>query len=160
MCPETNPGDKGMINEIEYESVDNELVRLRRDEGADMTKLCTSLVTDLEDLFSESDFNQPIGNWDVSQVQDMDNMFDGSSFDQPIGDWDVSNVTSMYAMFYDSPFNQSLAEWNVSNVEDMRYMFENSGFNQDISDWCVTGIEVEPENFSVSSPLTVENSLL
>lgn len=64
-----------MINGTEYESVDDELVRLRRDEGADMTTLCTSLVTDLENMFSEGNFNQPIGNWDVSQVTTMSGMF-------------------------------------------------------------------------------------
>ena len=45
-------------------------------------------------------FNQPIGDWDVSNVTDMSYMFYGhQSFNQPIGDWDVSNVTDMYTMF-------------------------------------------------------------
>ena len=36
-------------------------------------------------------FNQPIGNWDVSNCEDFYNMFEGAtSFNQPIGDWDVS----------------------------------------------------------------------
>ena len=76
-------------------------------------------------------FNQPIGDWDVSNVTDMNVMFyNVESFNQPIGDWDVSNVTNMYAMFY-------YAE----------------SFNQDISSWCVTNIDSEPVGFSSYSPL-------
>jgi hypothetical protein len=38
-----------------------------------MTKLCTSLVTDMSYLFAGGGSNQPIKNWDVSNV--MSNMF-------------------------------------------------------------------------------------
>ncbi|MDC0178077.1 BspA family leucine-rich repeat surface protein, partial [Polaribacter sp.] len=42
-------------------------------------------------------FNQPIGDWNVSNVEDMSQMFlSAESFNQPIGDWDVANVTSMH----------------------------------------------------------------
>ena len=76
ICEDANLGDKGFINGVEYEAVDNELIRKRRDEGVDMTKLCTSLVTDMSLLFYEkSQFNQPIGNWDVSKVIDMERCF-------------------------------------------------------------------------------------
>jgi len=38
-------------------------------------------------------FNQPIGDWDVSNVTYMRWMFESAyAFNQPIGDWDVSNV--------------------------------------------------------------------
>ena len=41
------------------------------------------------------------------------------SFNQPIGEWDVSNVTDMHAMFwYAITFNQDLSSWNVDNVID------------------------------------------
>ncbi len=47
-----------------------------------------------------SNFNQPIGNWDVSNVTDMYGMFfELSTFNQPIENWDVSNVTNMFRMF-------------------------------------------------------------
>ena len=78
-------------------------------------------------------FNQPIGNWDVSNVTDMQQMFSGvvendatitSPFSQPIGDWDVSSVTNMGFMFYSAQsFNQPIGDWDVSSVTDMSGMF-------------------------------------
>ena len=51
-------------------------------------------------LHDAPSFNQPIGNWDVSNVTDMNGMFDDAdAFNQPIGDWDVSNVTNMQVCF-------------------------------------------------------------
>jgi hypothetical protein len=138
MCPKSKPGDKGMINGIEYESVDNELLRKRRDERVDMTKLCTSLVTDMGYLFQRSSFNQPIGNWDVSNVQKMQVMFYESDFNQPIGDWNVASVK-------DHP------EYGFTG------MFWGSQFNQNISNWCVKNIKSEPRFFSSGSPLANDN---
>ncbi|HSF52729.1 MAG TPA: hypothetical protein VLA71_03205 [Algoriphagus sp.] len=50
-CENVIAGDKGMINGVEYEAVNNEFLRLRLSEKADMTKLCTSLVTNMAYLF-------------------------------------------------------------------------------------------------------------
>jgi len=140
ICENVNGGDKGFINGIEYEVVNNSLIRKRRDEGVDMTKLCTSLVTDMRRFFSNSQFNQPIGNWDVSNVTDMSGMFFQSPFNQPIGDWDVSNVIDMSSMFEESKFNQPIGNWDVSNVTDMSYMFIFSPFNQPIGNWDVSNV--------------------
>ena len=46
-------------------------------------------------FWNDSNFNQPIGNWDVSKVGSMRQMLRGTSFNQDIGNWDVSSVTSM-----------------------------------------------------------------
>ncbi|MCC5939130.1 MAG: DUF285 domain-containing protein [Lunatimonas sp.] len=140
-CEGANPGDKGFINGVEYEAVDNELIRQRRDQGVDMTKLCTSLVTDMTRLFYlERDFNQAIGNWDVSNVTTMERIFTGSRFNQPIEDWNVSNVRNMSGMFGASIFDYPIGKWNVGNVTTMLGMFGESQFNQPIGDWDVSKV--------------------
>jgi hypothetical protein len=55
---------------VEYEAVDRALLITRRDEGADLTKVCTSLVTDMESMIDNSfweganSFNQS-GYWQL-----------------------------------------------------------------------------------------------
>jgi hypothetical protein len=46
-------------------------------------------------------------------------MFDGAkSFNQPIGDWNISNVKSMSEMFcYAKSFNQPIGTWDISKLE-------------------------------------------
>jgi surface protein len=140
ICENVKVGEKGFINGVEYEVVDNSLLRKRRDEGVDMTKLCTSLVTDMSRLFENFQFDGQIGNWDVSNVIDMNHMFRNTYFNQPIGEWDVRKVTDMSFMFVHSPFNQSLKNWNVSKVKNMSYMFSISPFNQPIGEWDVSNV--------------------
>ena len=87
-CEGCEVGFIGILNGEEYEVVDNNLLRscinrsyinYRR-----LDRLVTTLVTDMRILFSFSDLNQPIGNWDVSSVTDMFGMFYRSKFNQPI----------------------------------------------------------------------------
>ncbi|NVJ45975.1 MAG: DUF285 domain-containing protein [Cytophagia bacterium] len=140
MCPNSRVGEKGSINGVIYESVDNNLIRKRFSDGEDMTKLCTSLVTDLSELFMNSTFNQPIGHWDVSNVTKFNRLFFRSKFNQPIGDWDVSNGIDMSQMFEETPFNQPIGNWNVGKVKNMGNMFLLSKFNQPIGNWDVSQV--------------------
>ena len=65
-------------------------------QGDDVTKLCTSLVTDMSYMLQYSYFNQDISSWDVSNVTNMNGMFEVLlHFNQDISSWDVSNVTNM-----------------------------------------------------------------
>ena len=82
------------------------------------------------------------------------------AFNQPIGDWDVSNVTDMGYMFYDaSSFNQPIGDWDVGNVDYMAYMFyQASAFNQDISNWCVTNIDFRANSILVLNLLWLESN--
>ena len=86
----------------------------------------TSKVTTMKKLFFKVPlFNQPIGDWDVSNVTDMSYMFRndgmdiGSAFNQPIGNWDLSNVNNISFMFYDAiTFNQNLSNWDIKNIRN------------------------------------------
>jgi surface protein len=80
-------------------------------------------------------FNQPIGNWNVSNVINTSRMFaNATSFNQPIGNWNVSNVIIMSQMFSGATsFNQPIGNWNVSSVTNTSRMFVGAtSFNQPI----------------------------
>lgn len=88
----------------------------------------------------------------------MENLFYESQFNQPIENWDVNSVTSMHAMFTGTVFNQDISDWDVSSVNDMDYMFIGaSAFNQNLKKWCVSNISYDPKYFSNGSQLTEEN---
>lgn len=163
-------GDVGYINDVLYTVVDREMLAGMLQNGSDVTKIATTKITNMSNLFyNKTSFNQNIGNWDVSNVISMYAMFwNAASFNQSLAHWDVSNVsdfintftratnfnqniedwnvsngTTMRGMFsYASSFNQPLGNWDVSNVDNMNYVFYNAIlFNQDISNWDVGLVE-------------------
>ncbi|MBT5667988.1 MAG: BspA family leucine-rich repeat surface protein [Lentimicrobiaceae bacterium] len=134
-------GDKGKINGVTYTVVDKSTLTTMINNGDDVTKVCTSLITDMSNMFTEvPDFNQKIGTWDVSNVTTMYGMFDGAGFNQDISNWDVSSVTNMGSMFSYTMFNHDISNWDVSSVTNMSYMFDGAGFNHDISNWDVSSV--------------------
>ncbi|MDB4114139.1 BspA family leucine-rich repeat surface protein [Flavobacteriaceae bacterium] len=132
----------GTIYGITYRILDKAGLNFYVSQGEDLSKVCTSLVTDMGNIFFNATFNQNISSWDVSNVTDMEYMFYNATFNQDISNWDVSNVTVMQSMFYNATsFNQDIGNWDVSNVTDMQSMFYNAtSFNQDISSWSVDGV--------------------
>jgi len=54
-------GDTFKVNGITYTIVDETLLREMVDQGADVTNVCTSRVTDMSLLFARTSFNQDIG---------------------------------------------------------------------------------------------------
>ena len=106
-------GDQGTIDGVTYTIVSNATL------GGDLTKVCTSRITNMGELFYQADtFNQDISSWDVSNVSDMNYMFyQAEAFNQDLSYWDVSNVTNIIGMFGAAiNFNQDLSSWNVDNV--------------------------------------------
>ena len=152
--PCANIGDIGTIDGVEYTVVDREMIIQMLINDEDVTKVCTTRITNMDAMLGNDGaeyqigFNQPIGSWDVSNVTDMTGMFNHSvSFNQDIANWDVSNVVIMYGMFYSATsFNQPIGNWDVSNVTDMNLMFGTSSvfgtssFNQPIGNWDVSNV--------------------
>jgi surface protein len=138
-------GDTGEVNGITYTVVDEATLRQMVANGEDVTKVCTTKVTDMSRLFEGEDgavneFNQDIGGWDTSNVTDMSYMFSISQFNHDIGGWNVSNVIDMGYMFFRSSFNQDIGDWDVGSVIDMNFMFYGSPFNLDIGNWDVSNV--------------------
>ena len=145
-------GAKGVINDVEYTLVNNEIFKQMMTNGDDVSTVCTTRIKDMNSLFyGDEYFNQDISSWDVSNVTDMNNMLYGTwRFNQDISAWDVSKVMNLNSMFRDaSSFNQDLNAWDVSNVTDMTNMFsEASSFNQNLNAWDVGNVTTMRSMFS------------
>jgi surface protein len=101
--------------------------------------------------FKVMSFNQPIGNWNMSNVTNVTSMFyNQRSFNQDLSSWDVSNLTNLSALFSScSSFNQDISGWDVSNVTNMNSLFNGAiSFNQDISGWDVSNVTNMADMFS------------
>jgi surface protein len=136
-------GDTVEIGGVTYTIVDEATLRQMVADNKDVTKVVTTKVTDMSELFKNSSFNQDIESWDTSNVTNMYRMFrDAIVFNQNLNDWNVSNVTNMSEIFFNADaFNSNIGNWNVSNVVNISFMFGNTdNFNQDISEWNVSSV--------------------
>ena len=151
-CDDANVGDTGVIDGVTYTVVDEDMLRDMVDNEEDVTKVVTTKVTNMNDMFSNDvTFNQDIHSWDVSNVSEMGGMFYSSPFNQDISSWDVTNVNNMQKMFGNTPFNQDIRSWDVSNVTKMGIMFYGSPFNQSIGNWDVSSVTEMNDMFAVSN---------
>lgn len=111
-----------------------------------VSRWCTSGITDMTALFASQSVDGSIAHFDTSNVTNMTALFGGSaSFNQDISAWDTSNVTHMAAMFsYATSFNQDISAWNTSSVVDMSRVFDNAAaFNQNLSGWCTSNVTID-----------------
>ena len=151
-------GTTGELNGVTYTAVDTNTLQLKAINGEDLSKVVTTLVTNLNYLASIYKeglvFNPDISSWDVSNVTNMNFTFSyAGNFNQDISKWDVSNVTKMTKMFFmHGAFNQDIGNWDVSNVTDMKDMFGYAvKFNQDISSWDVGNVTNMEDMFRQAS---------
>ena len=158
-------GDSAIINGIEYTVISEQSLRNMIDLGYDVTNVCTTKVTLMYNMFSQSSFNQDISSWDVSNVTNMGSMFYfNTAFNQDISSWDVSSVTNMGGMFAvpnsstSGGFNQDISSWDVSSVTNMSMMFFNNySFNQPIGDWDVSNVTDMSFMFNVLGVAHIES---
>jgi hypothetical protein len=146
-------GDEVLVNGEEFIIVDEQMLRDMVNNGDDLSKVITSKVFNMGDLFKGKAINGNISGWDVSNVDFMHSMFMDSNFNQDISAWDVSNVYHFGAMFFNSSFNGDISGWDVTKSRNLingevtngpvsvcfTAMFKNSAFNRDISSWNVSG---------------------
>jgi len=131
------------VEDVIKPSTKEQLQALINDDSIDVSKIDTSMITDMSGLFKDNTiFNGDISGWDVSNVRTMQEMFQGASFNGDISAWDVSSVTNMANMFTRaSSFNRDISAWDVSSVRFMISMFSRaSSFNRDISAWDVSSV--------------------
>ena len=154
-------GKSYVLNEKIYLVVDSTMLYEMVANDDDITKVVTTYVKDMSDLFANAEFfNKDISSWDVSNVTDMKGMFAGAtSFNKSLIHWDVSNVTDMSLMFYRATsFNQDITQWDVSKVLNMNQMFSGAeAFNQNLSDWNVDNL-TQCLYFNQKTPLHTENN--
>jgi len=167
-------GTTGELDGVTDTAVDIDKLKLMFTKEEDVSKVVTTLITDMSDLFENApieerayqtwlvEFNPDISSWDVSNVTNMSNMVGGAwrefHFNQDISKWDVSKVTNMSGMFNNAfLFNQDIGEWDVSQVADMSLLFGTdqyqytSNFNQDIGSWDVSKVTNMEKMFAFST---------
>ena len=76
-----NIGDIGVVNGTEYTVLDYQTLKGRILNGQDVTKVCTTKITDMSQLLfinntSASSFNQDISSWDVSNITERRSLSD------------------------------------------------------------------------------------
>ena len=92
----------GEIDGVSYKVVDSLMLSTMIKNDEDLRFICTTKITNMSEMFRDSQFNGDISNWDVGNVTDMSRMFRDSQFNGDISKWDVSNVTQMFEMFNNS----------------------------------------------------------
>ena len=86
-------GDRIIYNEIEYLVVDEQMLReIVVDQREDLSKLITTLVTDMSNLFENKTTLTPnISSWDTQNVTTMKAMFKGATlYNGDISYWNVA----------------------------------------------------------------------
>ena len=138
-------GQEGVVDGLTYKIVDREMLDVMIESGEDITKVCTTKITSMKELFmNNGSFNQDISSWDTSNITTFERIFSrATDFNQDISNWDVSNVTDLsFAFNTASSFNQDISKWDVSKVETMSHTFGNAdSFNQDIGSWNVGNVK-------------------
>lgn len=92
---------------------------------------------------------------DMSNVTDMTEMFNNSNFDYPIGNWNVSNIASMARTFTNSSFNQSLGDWTFKAGVDLTAFLDNGdmdcvNYSQSLIGWAANASTPSGLNLSAS----------
>lgn len=104
--------------------------------------------------------NESMVDWDLSHVTFLvNNMFhNASQFNQPIGDWDVSNISYLNEMFHNATsFNQNLENWDIGKAVRLDAMFDGSGLSTSNYDYILNAWSLLP-NLQVNVDFGVKDT--
>jgi surface protein len=136
-------------NETNQSSFESSEVAMRY--GYPIASWNVSLITNFSRVFDPKrlapdidwEFNEDLGNWDVSNAESMMGMFMNAIEFRGLGleNWNVGKVWDFSYMFMNSGFNGTLSGWNTSNAEILDSMFATTkAFNDDLSMWDVSRV--------------------
>ena len=92
-------------------------------------------------MFTKSQFNGDISQWNTCSVVGMRYMFYQSQFNGDISGWNTSNAIDMSCLFEKSKFDRDISNWNTLKVEDMTSMFKDSSFKGNLVNWQPLSLE-------------------
>ena len=88
--------------------------------GQGLSKWNTSSFTSLFEAFHSTKIVEDISDWDVSGVSLFSSMFANTDFNHPIGKWDMTAMTNLIGMFAGNPtFDQDISSWDISGLVDV-----------------------------------------
>jgi len=148
LCPNASVGAVGTVDGKPYTKVNRNTLIAKRDADEDLSKVCTSGITDLNSMFrkknttNNASVSSDISSWDTSEATSFSRIFANTDFNQDISNWDTGKVENMYNAFQNAwEFNQDISGWNTENVKNMRQTFRLAKkFNQDISGWNTSSV--------------------
>jgi surface protein len=152
-------------NESNHSLFETSNVSLRY--GYPISSWNVSMVTNFSYVFDTTrfaddilwEFNEDLGDWDVSNAEEMVGMFANAYAFQGIGleHWNVGKVKDFSYMFSTTALNGTISGWDTSNAESMEGMFYvAANFNDDLSSWDVS--RVKSMSLMFSSALAFEGS--
>ena len=127
----------------------------------DVSNFDTSNVTNMSNMFFDSQAETDVSNFDTSNVTDMSGMFgDSQATTLDVSSFDTSNVTDMCGMFNRSQAaTLDLSSFDTSSVTNMSFMFNDSqATTLDVSNFDTSNVTDMSGMFNGSQATTLDVS--